>query len=123
MIFITNDIYAKVWKVDRKEKYTDLTISTSEKDKDGNYINSNWYPRAIGHAHNSLKDINEGDRITIKQAKLSMDPYEKDGQKKYAFRFLILEAEINEKNKEKTSKADKEESELMDKEEEEDLPF
>lgn len=99
MIFINNNLYAKVWKIDRKEKYTDLNISTSEKDREGNYINSSWYPRAIGHAHNSLKDVKEGDRITIKQGKLSMDPYEKDGVKKYAFRFLILSAEINEDNK------------------------
>ena len=95
MIFINDaKIYAKVWHIDRQDKYTDVRISTSEKDKDGNYINSNWFARLIGHAHQKLKDIKEEDRITITQAKLSNEPYtDKEGNKKSAFRFLILEAE------------------------------
>ena len=58
MVFVNGKIYAKVWSVDAKEKYTDLRISTSEKvEKDGNtsYINSNWFPRAVGKAHNLNK--------------------------------------------------------------------
>ena len=37
MVFVRNDkIFAKVWKIDKKEKYADLRISTSEKvEKDG----------------------------------------------------------------------------------------
>ena len=96
MVFVTNKIFAKVWKIDKKEKYADLRISTSEKiEKDGNtdYINSNWFARAIGKAFNQLKDINEGDRITITKAKLSNEPYEKDGEKRSAFKFVILEFE------------------------------
>ena len=42
MIFNDNKIYAKVWKVTPSEngKYIDLQITTSEKDNDGNYVNS-----------------------------------------------------------------------------------
>ena len=69
MVFVRNDkIFAKVWKIDKKEKYADLRISTSEKvEKDGNteYVNSNWFARAVGKAFNQLKDINEGDRVVI----------------------------------------------------------
>ena len=57
MIYCTNQIYAKVWKIKSAEKYIDLQVTTSEKDADGNYKNSGWFPRAIGHAANSLKNI------------------------------------------------------------------
>lgn len=100
MIFVRNDkIFAKVWKIDKKEKYADLRISTSEKvEKDGetSYINSNWFVRAVGKAFNQLKDINEGDRVTITKAKLSNEPYEKDGEKRSAFKFVVLEFESKE---------------------------
>lgn len=98
MIFCNNDVYAKVWKIQKKtDKYIDLQISTSEKDKDGNYVNSSWFPRCIGHAFNSLKDtLKEGDRITIKKCKLSNEKYTaQDGTIKSGFRFIILEADVD----------------------------
>ena len=95
MIYCTNQIYAKVWKIKSAEKYIDLQVTTSEKDADGNYKNSGWFPRAIGHAANSLKNIKEGDRIIITKAKLTNERFEDaNGNKKSAFRFLILEASI-----------------------------
>ena len=103
MVFVRNDkIFAKVWKIDKKEKYADLRISTSEKvEKDGNteYVNSNWFARAVGKAFNQLKDINEGDRVVITKAKLSNEQYEKDGEKRSAFRFVVLEFESKEDTK------------------------
>ena len=98
MIFIHDKIYAKVWKVDKKEKYIDLQATTSEKDSDGNYINSGWFPRLIGHAFNSLKDrIKEGDRLIITKSKMTNERYTaQDGSIKSAFKFVILEAEIDE---------------------------
>lgn len=97
MIFINGSkIYAKVWKVNKFEKYIDLEATTSEKDQEGNYINSGWFPRLIGHAFNSLKDsIKEGDRIIITKAKLTNERYTaKDGSTKSSFRFVVLEASI-----------------------------
>lgn len=100
MVFVRNDkIFAKVWKIDKKEKYADLRISTSEKvEKDGNtsYINSNWFVRAVGKAFNQLKDINEGDKVVITKAKLSNEPYERNGEKRSAFKFVVLEFESKE---------------------------
>lgn len=116
MVFVTNKIFAKVWKIDKKEKYADLRISTSEKtEKDGKteYLNSNWFARAIGKAFNQLKDINEGDRVVITKAKLTNEPYEKDGVKKSAFKFVILEFEIEGSATPTTVEADPED----------DLPF
>lgn len=100
MIYIENKIYGKVWNVKKSEKYIDLQISTSEKNQDGEYTYSTWFPRAIGHAFNSLKDIKEGDRISITKAKLTNEKYTaEDGNKKSFFRFLILEATLEQNNK------------------------
>ena len=102
MVFVNGKIYAKVWNVDVKEKYTDLRISTSEKvERDGNtsYINSNWFLRAVGKAHNQAKNFSQGDNVIITKAKLSNEPYEKDGQKRSAFKFVALEFESKEDTK------------------------
>lgn len=118
MVFVNNKIFAKVWNVEAKDKYTDLRISTSEKvDKDGevSYINSNWFVRALGKAHNQAKTFNKGDNVVITKAKLSNEPYEKDGQKRSVFKFVVLEFESKEDTKapEANSASDSEE----------DLPF
>lgn len=95
MIYNTNTIYAKVWTIKPSEKYLDLQISTSEKDEDGNYKNSSWFPRVIGKAFNTLKNLKEGDRICITKSKFTNERYEdKDGNKRSYFKFLILEATI-----------------------------
>ena len=117
MVFVTNKIFAKVWKIDKKDKYADLQISTSEKiEKDGktDYINSSWFARAVGKAFNQVKDINEGDRVTITKAKLSNEPYEKDGKKRSAFKFVVLEFETQGNTKA---------TEVVDDDSEESLPF
>lgn len=87
--------YGKVWKVTPSEKYIDIQMTTSEKDTDGNYVNSRWFARVIGHAFNSIKNLKEGDRIIINKCKLTNESYtDNDGNKKSRFRFLILDAEI-----------------------------
>jgi hypothetical protein len=107
MIFIRDKIYAKVWKVEKHEKYIDLQITTSEKDNDGNYINSGWFPRLIGHAFNSLKDkIKEGDKLVVTKSKMTNERYTaKDGTTKSSFKFVVLEAEIDEPRAESTAPA------------------
>ena len=98
MIFIHDKIYAKVWKVEKAEKYIDLQVTTSEKDKEGNYINSGWFPRLIGHAFNALKDtIKEGDTLIITKCKITNERYEdNEGNKKSRFKFVVLEATVSE---------------------------
>ena len=111
MIFNSNTIYGRVWKVTQPKdnegnprKYLELQISTSEKQQDESYTYSNWFPRAIGHAFNSLKEVKEGDTIVITKSKFTNEKYEdKEGNKKSAFRFLILEAKID--NKEEPAEA------------------
>lgn len=98
MIFIQGKIFAKVWKVDKSEKYIDLQVTTSEKDKEGNYVNSGWFPRLIGHAFNALKDtIKEGDTLIITKCKMTNERYkDDDGNTKSRFKFVVLEASIDE---------------------------
>lgn len=120
MILVTgNKIYSKIWKIDKKEKYADLRISTSEKvEKDGKteYVNSNWFARAVGKAFNQIKDYNEGDNAVIIKAKLSNETYEKDGQKRSALKFVIMEFEGASDTAPVTQKN-------SDSDSEEDLPF
>lgn len=98
MIYVGNKIYAKVWAVKKFDKYMDLRVSTSEKDREGNHVNSTWFPRLIGHAFNSLKDtLKEGDRIVINKAKLTNELYtNNEGVTKSALKFLVYDAEVQD---------------------------
>ena len=96
MFYYKNDkgTYAKVWEVDRKEKYTEIRFSTSEKLEDGTYRNSNWGGRLVGHANNGLgKTIEPNQRIIIKSAKITNEPYKTpDGQNRSYLRVVIFDA-------------------------------
>lgn len=92
--------YAKIWKITKKEeKYTNFTMSTSEKDRqhEGKYINSNWLGTAIGHAHNQIAngEIEAGDRVTIAKGKVLIDSYQdKDGEYHNATKVVVTEFSI-----------------------------
>lgn len=107
MIFIHDKIYAKVWKVEKAEKYLDLQVTTSEKDKEGNYVNSGWFPRLIGHAFNALKDtLKEGDTIIITKCKITNERHKDDeGNTKSRFKFVVLEATLSEPKETDTAPA------------------
>ena len=97
MILNKTKIYAKVWKVTPSEngKYIDLQVSTSEKNEDESYTNSSWFPRAIGHAANALKNVKDGDRIEITSCKFTNErKKQEDDSYKSFFRFIIFEAKI-----------------------------
>ena len=82
MIFIKepNKIYAKVWKVDKKEKYTALRVSTGDKQEDGTWKNSNWNAKLVGKAKDI--DVAEGDTLIITSAKIE-NPYDKKSEKEW----------------------------------------
>lgn len=96
-MFYIRDTYAKVWKKIRtEEKYTDLRISTSEKDQDGNREYSNWFVRCIGAAHNKVKNISEGTSIKILKAKIqNIEKKDDDGNfKPYGSQIKIIVFDI-----------------------------
>ena len=109
MIYTTNPIYGKVWKIMRSEqKYMDIRMTTSSKDSDGKWVDSTWFPRLMGHAFNSLKgELKEGDKIVITKAIIENPSYEaQDGTKKSSFRFRILEAELSNGENAESQKSD-----------------
>lgn len=76
---------ATFWEVrEKKEKYAVVSLSTSRKDKEGNWYNSGWgFTRFIGAAMNGIDELEPKDRIEILQGSISMEPYMKDGEKVY----------------------------------------
>lgn len=90
MIFF-RDCYAKVWDVQVNEKYVDLRISTSEKDKNEQYVNSNWFARCIGQAYEPSTHLNKGDRIKITKGKVTNELHTNNqGEKKSYLRVVVL---------------------------------
>lgn len=81
-------IYARVWKVWKKEKYTDLSISTGDKQEDGSYKNSKWPARLVGKAN---IDVAEGDSIVITKAKIE-NVWDKDNNREW-LRIIAFELE------------------------------
>ena len=57
--------YAKVWKINTHEKYTDIQCSTQQK-KDGKYVTDfSGFVRLVGDAHKKAVDLAEKDSIKI----------------------------------------------------------
>ena len=74
---------ATFWKVQEdKGTYATVSLSTSKKDKDKNWHNSNWsYVRFVGNAYDDLKSLKEKDKIIIKAGQISREPYKDKGEK------------------------------------------
>ena len=109
MIYCTNEIRAKVWRAGVYNGRLLISITTYEKDRNGNYINSSWFARCLSKSKEALKDVKKGDNIVIKRCALRKT-YNIGKGKEY-FGFDIYEAEIT------NSSAEKEEGA------EDDLPF
>lgn len=130
MIYISNPIYATVWETKPSEngKYIDMRITTSEKIDDGEFENSTWFIRVIGHALNSLKNVKRKERITITKAKLTNLSHKKDdGETRSYFKFLVTEASVNgvkEENKqEKNATKEPAAEEPTENKKKDDLPW
>ena len=96
-----------MWK---KEKYTDLSISTGDKQEDGSYKNSKWPARLVGKAN---VEVAEGDSIVITKAKIE-NVWDKDNNREW-LRVVAFELED-------TAEADNP-FDTDDLEDESDLPF
>lgn len=130
-MFFIKDTYAKIWSIKPSERYTDIRISTSEKDnrEDGKYINSNWFARCVGKAHNQIAKMEEGDRAKIVSGKVSNEVYEKDGEKKSALKVIVFDLErINNSNNNESKPKEKAKksvspADFVEIEDGDDLPF
>lgn len=63
--------WCKVWDIKDNGKFTTLKISTSKKVNDEYVKDFNGYVRAIGHAHNKVKEIKVGDSIHVTEFELT----------------------------------------------------
>lgn len=57
-------VFFKIWELENKGKYYRLKVSSSKKNKDGTYANSNWFASIVGaDAVAKADSLNVGDKI------------------------------------------------------------
>jgi len=97
---IKTDQKVTVWEVEDKGSWSSLKVSSSRKDKrlpEGKqFVNTNWFARLVGEAHNKSGTLNKGARIALTNAYIAQEPYEKDGEKQWpkAPQVVIFDFEI-----------------------------
>jgi len=121
-------VYAKVWKIEIKDRYVKAQISTSRKLPDGTYSNSSWFASFLGSCVENAKLLKPKDSIKILAGALSTSSGE---DKKSYTNMAIFAFELPEYNggqsaprKEITSVPDKMDNGFYTlNEDDEDLPF
>lgn len=93
MFYCTNT-YGTVFDVEVLEKRVKARLSTSQKDQDGNYVNSYWNAVFLGGAYDLAKTLGDKDRIHINKCKVTNEPYtNKDGEKRSWLQVTIFDFE------------------------------
>lgn len=109
--------YANVFDVEDKGKYVKAHISTSRKDQNDEYINSNWFAYFFGKAKDKAAALEDKSRIFILQGGVTCEKFDDDdGDSKYftsvkIFDFVTLETNSNTKKSTKKKKVDDEDDE------------
>lgn len=85
--------YAIVWSVEDKGNYVKGRISTSEKGKDGKYVNSNWFVTFVGKAKEPALALSTKDRIKITSGKISNTTTGEGKDKKSYINVVIFDFE------------------------------
>lgn len=88
--------YAKLWQIKEiKDKYSEVRISTSTKNKDGKYEQDfGGFVRMVGQAHEQMNYLQENDSFKIVRCGVS-NKYDKEKQITYN-NFVIFEVELSE---------------------------
>lgn len=89
--------YAKIWEIkDRKDKYTDIRISTSKKDRSTGKYSQDFggFVRMVGQAHDAMLHLEEGDSFKIIRCGVE-NSYNKEKKVTYN-NFVIFEAETDD---------------------------
>jgi hypothetical protein len=109
--------YANVFDVEDKGKYVKAHISTSRKDQNDEYINSNWFAYFFGKAKDKAAALEDKSRIFILQGGVTCEKFDDDdGDSKYftsvkIFDFVTLETNSSTKKSTKKKKVDDEDDE------------
>lgn len=99
--------YAKIWEIkDRKDKYTDIRISTSKKDRSTGKYSQDFggFVRMVGQAHDAMLHLEEGDSFKIIRCGVE-NTYNKEKKVTYN-NFVIFEAETDDSYPAKESEED-----------------
>lgn len=80
MIYFKNQ-YARVWRIFKNDGRITASISTTEKDREGNKIYSNWSANFLGEALKKAEHLNAETNIQITSGKVTTRVVEKDGKK------------------------------------------
>jgi len=98
-MFYINDAYATVWSVEDKGNYVKGRISTSEKNKEGKYVNSNWFVTFVGKAKEPALALSRMDRIKIISGKISNTTSGEGKDKKSYLNVVVFDFELaNQEN-------------------------
>ena len=77
MAFNITGRFIKIWEVDVKEKMVLCDLSTSEKNKDGEWEASNYYKvKFVGKCFENAKTLKKGDTIEIINGKIGKRKYQ-----------------------------------------------
>lgn len=94
--------FAKIWEVKRKgDKYSDIRISTSKKDKESGKYSQDFggFVRMVGQAHETMDHLEEGDSFKIIRCGVE-NHYDKEKKITYN-NFVIFEVEVDDSYPEK----------------------
>jgi hypothetical protein len=70
MLYFTNQ-YAKLWSIDTTGRFPKARIGTSEKDREGKFVNSNWFATFLGDAKDKAEELEGNEKIKILKGKVS----------------------------------------------------
>ena len=70
MIYFT-DQFAKVWSIDKSKSVPRGRISTSEKNQQGEWVNSSWFVSFIGKSKEKALELNGDERIKMLKGKVT----------------------------------------------------
>ena len=101
----SNGSYAKIWEIKEiKEKYSEIRISTSVKNKQTDKYEQDFggFVRMVGQAHEALKYMNEGDRFKIESCGVT-NKYDKEKKTTY-WNCVVFKVEAEEAAEPETEK-------------------
>jgi hypothetical protein len=121
-MFFIKDAFAKVWSIDKKEKFAKVRIGTSEKNQKGDYVNSTWFASFVGDAFKKIDELEIRDSIKILKGKVSnVSEKQDDGTYKNYLNVAVFDFEnANRDSKNDESEPDDDSAPAV---EDDDLPF
>lgn len=84
--------FVKIWSIEDKGKYAKAQVSSSQKNKEGQYENSSWNMNFVGKAKDKILMCDKGDTIEITQGGVS-NSYNKEKKETY-YNLVVFDFEV-----------------------------